>query len=299
MHAVAEDSATRRPAPARPWLKRRKVRRAIFQACVYAALIALGIVFAMPLLWMLSTSLKSDRQLLVYPPAWIPSPILWSNYPKAWTFAPFNLYLRNTIVITSLALVGQVSSASVVAYGFARLRFPGRDVLFIGVLATMMLPGVVTLIPVFLVYKKLGWVNTFYPLTVPAYFGGGAFFIFLLRQYMRTIPLELSDAARIDGCSELGIFARIVMPLSLPAVATVAIFSFLGHWNDFMGPLIYLNDENKKTMMLGLQSFISQHGQEYQYMMAVALLATLPSLLVFFLFQRVFIQSVVLTGIKG
>lgn len=283
----------------KPWLRQKRRRQWLQHALVYLLLLIVGAIFALPLVWMVSTALKSNEQLLVFPPAWIPSPLVWENFPKSWQFAPFGTYLLNTLLVTVVALIGQVLSSCFVAYGFARLRFPARDQLFVLVLATMMLPYIVTLIPIFLIFRTLGWIDTYLPLTIPHYFGGGPFFIFLLRQYFRTIPMELSDAARIDGAGEFGIFFRIVIPLSLPAIATVCIFSFLGHWNDFLGPLIYINTEEKKTLMLGLQSFIGLHSQRFQYLMAMSTLITLPTLILFFLFQRVFIRSIVLTGMKG
>ena len=282
-----------------PWYRRKLVRLLTSRALVYLALTVLAVVFALPLFWMVTTALKTNQQVLVFPPQWIPDPAVWRNFPDAWDFAPFGTYLKNTLIITVLATVGQLASGSVVAYGFARLRFPGRDPLFVLLLATTMLPYIVTLVPQFLIFRELGWVNTFLPLIVPYFFGGSPFLIFLMRQYFRSIPMDLSDAARVDGDSEFGIFFRIVLPLALPALVTVAIFSFLAHWNDFLGPLIYLNDESKKTLMLGLQGFIGQTQQRFQLMMAAATMVAMPTIVLFFLFQRVFIRSVVLTGMKG
>jgi multiple sugar transport system permease protein len=282
-----------------PWHKRKAVRTAFSRLVTYTGLIVLGLAFALPLFWMVSTALKEDKQVMVFPPEWIPSPAVWQNFPDAWTFQPFNTYLKNTLIITGVATFGQVVSASLVAYGFARLRFPGREPLFLVLLATTMLPYIVTLIPQFILFRELGWINTFLPLTVPYFFGGSPFLIFLLRQYFRTIPMDLSDAARIDGESEFGIFLRIILPLAQPALVTVTVFSFLAHWNDYLGPLIYLNEESKKTLMLGLQGFIGQNQQRFQFMMAAATLVALPTLVLFFVFQRVFIRSVVLTGMKG
>jgi ABC-type glycerol-3-phosphate transport system permease component len=282
-----------------PWYRRKMVRLLTSRTLTYLALTVLAVVFALPLFWMVTTALKTNRQVLVFPPQWIPDPAVWRNFPDAWDFAPFGTYLKNTLIITVLATLGQLASGSVVAYGFARLRFPGRDALFVLLLATTMLPYIVTLVPQFLIFRELGWVNTFLPLIVPYFFGGSPFLIFLMRQYFRSIPMDLSDAARVDGDSEFGIFFRIVLPLALPALVTVAIFSFLAHWNDFLGPLIYLNDESKKTLMLGLQGFIGQTQQRFQLMMAAATMVAMPTIILFFLFQRVFIRSVVLTGMKG
>lgn len=282
-----------------PWYQTKIARTLTSRVLVYGALSILAVVFALPLFWMVTTALKTNQQVLVFPPQWIPDPPVWSNFPDAWTFAPFGTYLRNTLIITVLATAGQLLSGSVVAYGFARLQFPGRDALFVLLLATTMLPYIVTLVPQFLIFRELGWINTFLPLTVPYFFGGSPFLIFLMRQYFRSIPMDLSDAARLDGESEFGIFARIVLPLAMPALVTVAIFSFLAHWNDFLGPLIYLNDESKKTLMLGLQGFIGQTQQRFQLMMAASTMVAIPTVVLFFLFQRVFIRSVVLTGMKG
>ncbi len=265
---------------------------------VYALLLPLAVVFLAPLFWMISTSLKTDQQLGIWPPAWIPNPVAWTNYLKAWNAAPFGLYTRNTLIITVLGLVGQLVSASAVAYGFARLRFPGRDVLFVVVLATMMLPSVVTLIPTYIFWQRLGWLDTFVPLIVPAYFGP-AFFIFLLRQFFRGIPMELSEAAKIDGASNLRILTQLILPLSKPALATVTIFSFMNHWNDFMGPLIYLSSRENYTLTLGLRFFMGQYSTQFQYMMAIAFLMSLPIILVFFFAQQYFVRGVVMSGLKG
>jgi len=268
---------------------------------LYAVLVPLSVVFLAPLYWMVSTSLKTDAQLGLWPPVWVPSPPVWLNYAHAWTSAPFALYTRNTLIITLGAMAGQLLSASAVAYGFARLRFPGRDTLFVVVLATMMLPGVVTLIPTYILFQKLGWLNTFLPLIVPAYFGaaGGAFYIFLLRQFFRAIPMELSEAARIDGASNLRILLQVVLPLSRPALATVMIFSFTGNWNEFLAPLIYLTSQDKYTLTIGMQVFMQQHSTQFQYLMAISFLMSLPIILVFFFAQQHFVRGIVMSGIKG
>ena len=265
---------------------------------VHTLLVVLSCIFLIPFFWMLSTSLKPDSQILLFPPKWIPEPILWSNYPKAIAALPFWTYTRNTIVITLFNIVGVIFSSSLVAYAFARLRWPGRNVLFVVLLSTMMLPPQVTMIPVFILFKNLGWVNTFLPLIVPAFFGN-AFFIFLLRQFFMTIPRELEDAARVDGCPWLGIYWHVILPLSKPALATVGVFTFMGVWNDFMGPLIYLNSESKKTLALGLQAFLGEHSAEWAMLMAVSTLMLLPLLILFFLAQRYFIEGITLTGLKG
>lgn len=223
----------------------------------------------------------------------------WGNYPDALKFMNFVGCLRNTITITFFALFGQIMSASIVAFGFARMRFPGRDVLFIVLLATIMLPPQVTLIPIFKIFTTLGWYDTFYPLTVPAFFGGGVFAIFLLRQYYMTIPIEMDEAAKIDGASTFRIFTQVILPQAKPALGTVAILSFMGHWNDFLGPLIYLSDPTKRTLALALWSFQGEHAVEWHLLMAAATVVMLPLLVIFFCAQRYFIQGVVISGVKG
>jgi multiple sugar transport system permease protein len=253
----------------------------------------------MPLAWLLSTALKPDEQMAQWPPVWIPSPLVWSHFVDAWSSGNFGLYFVNTATITISATFGQVLTASMAAYGFTRLRFPGRNLLFSVLLATMMLPGVVTLIPTFILFKELRWLDSFKPLIVPAYFGGGAFFIFLLRQFFRTLPPEIFEQATIDGASNYRIYAQIVLPLAKPALATVAIFGFMSHWNDLMAPLIYINSPDKFTLTLGLRRYMGLTDVRFQEMMAMALLMTLPVLLVFFFFQQYFIEGVVMSGLKG
>jgi multiple sugar transport system permease protein len=273
---------------------RTKLTKALFS---HVVLLALGVVFFLPFFWLVLTSLKTDDQIFKMS-NWIPAKLHWENYGRAVTYIPFFRYLRNTLVICGLSVAGTVLSSSLVAYSFARIKWPGRDALFGVLLATMMLPGQVTLIPVFAIFRTLGWVDTIKPLVVP-HFLGTAFYIFMLRQFFMTIPLELSDAARIDGCSEWGIYQRVILPLSRPALATVGLFTFINSWNDFLGPLIYLNDERKATLSLGLQQFVSQHGAEWSLLMAASTLMTLPIILLFFFAQRTFIQGITLTGVKG
>ena len=263
-------------------------------------LILIGAVILMvPLAWMLSTSLKANGEVFHIPITWIPKKILWSNYPEAVTFVPFLNYYRNSVFVASLAVLGSVLSSSLVAFAFARLRGPGKNILFIILLSTLMLPTEVTLVPIYLTMRYLGWLDSFRPLIIPYWFGG-AFYIFLLRQFFMTIPTELDDAAKIDGATFFDIYWRIVIPLSKPALATVAIFSFYDSWNDFRGPLIYLNSQNLLTLPLGLSHFMSQLGNtHWNYLMAATLLTLIPPLLIFFFAQRFFIQGAVLTGLKG
>jgi len=287
-----------------------EVRSRLGRAVVLLVLTLVGLTFLAPLLWMISTSLKPIEETMSTPPKWLPSEARWENYAKVivdrdrWKpdedpVPPFARYALNTVYLVILGVVGTVLSNAVVAYGFARIRWPGRDVLFAATLATMMVPFPVIMVPVFAVFRELGWVGSFKPLWVPAFFGS-AFNIFLLRQFFRSIPVELSDAARIDGCSEFGIFTRIVLPLAKPALAVVALFHFMYVWNDFLGPLIYLTDRKMFTLSLGLQFYQSQHGgTEWNLLMAASTLIVLPLIVVFFLAQRTFIQGITLTGMKG
>jgi multiple sugar transport system permease protein len=277
----------------------------ILEILKYLLLIALAFSFVLPFYWMGSSALKDDSQVFTVPPVWIPSPAHWNNYWDAWNTYDFNLYMMNTVFRQAIpVMVGSVFSSAVVAYGFARLRWPGRDILFSICLMTMMVPYAVTMVPLFITFKHLGWINTYLPLTVPAYFGS-PFFIFMLRQFYLGIPQELSDAARIDGASEFGILWRIMLPLSKPALAVVALFSFLGAWNDYLGPLIYLNQRDQYTIALGIENLrrtIAQVGATelaYPYLMAVSTIVTLPIFVAFFFAQRTFIEGISLTGLKG
>lgn len=276
---------------------RRQVTRAL-HLLVYTVLIVLGSTFFFPLFWMITTSLKTPPQQVALPPVWIPNPPVWGNYPAALTAYPYASYLGNTLTICISTVIGTVISCALAAYGFSQIAWPGRDAVFILVLSTLMLPYPVTMIPLFIVFHNIGWVDTFLPLIVPAYFGN-AFYIFLLRQFFLTQPRELCDAARVDGCGELGIFVRIMVPLARPALATVALFQFIDAWNDLLGPLIYLNSEGKFTLALGLQQFVSAYGSSWGHMMAAATTFTLPIIALFFLTQKTFIQGIALTGLKA
>jgi multiple sugar transport system permease protein len=276
----------------------RETKERIRGIVVHILLIPAAVVFLMPFLWMLSTSLKPDSQLFAYPPIWIPNPLEWSNYPESVTYVPFFTYLRNTLIISITSMVGVVASSSLAAYSLARIPWPGRQILFLMTIATLMLPFQVTLIPVFLVFKNLGWVGDFRPLILPQFFGY-AFYIFLLRQFFSSIPMELSEAAYIDGANEWKIFWSVILPLAKPALATVAVFQFIRSWTDYLNPLIYLSDQNLYTLQLGLQQYSSQYGREWGLLMAAAVLITLPPIVIFFLTQRTFVQGVTLTGIKG
>ena len=277
-------------------MKRNKLYRKI---TVYAALALVSLVLILPFLWIISTSLKGDEDIFTTPPQWIPTDIRWENYSDVFDRMPYLIYFRNSVFVTVMTIIGVVISSSLVAYAFACLRWPGRNAMFIFVLATMMLPMQVTMIPMFVLFKEIGWLNTYKPLIVPAFFGGGAFNIFLLRQFFLTIPKELFEAARIDGCSEFRIYWNIVLPLAKPALATVAILTFMFSWNDFLGPLIYLSDQLKGTIALGLALFVGQHQTEWGMLMAASVLMMIPMVLIFFFFQRYFIKGFVMSGIKG
>jgi multiple sugar transport system permease protein len=271
---------------------------------LYLVILAGAAGALLPFIWQLSTALKSARDDLVFPPIWIPAPPLWHNFYDSMTIPglPFATFFANTAVITGLAMAGNIVTAPIVAYAFARLRWTGRDQLFALVLATIMLPSQVTIIPQFILFKEIGWVNTFLPLIVPAWLGGGAFNVFLFRQFFLTLPLDLDDAAKIDGAGPLTILWRIIVPLSMPALATVAVFSFVFHWNDFFAPLIYLNDQRLYTVSLALQLIVSQTGNQlpqWNLLMAAALIVMAPVLLLFFFAQRYFVRGIVLSGIRG
>lgn len=281
------------------WYENRKLADYVRKAIVLLIL-TVGAIFVMiPTLWMISTSLKTEADIAAYPPVWIPSTLRWQNYVDVTVFLPLGQMLINTLVLTFGRLAGHLTAASICAFAFSRLRAPDRDVLFLLVLATMMLPSEVTLIPTFVLFTKLGWVNSLRPLIIPHFFGGGAFNIFLLRQYMLTIPLEYDDAARIDGCGYLRLFFHIILPLSAPALATVAIFSIMGSWNDFFGPLIYLRDVFRSTLALGLFFFRGVYTPMWSHLMAMSTMVMLPIVVMFFFAQRLFIQGVVISGVKG
>lgn len=277
----------------------KRTSKNLVSALTYVVLCVGSVGMLLPFLWMVSTALKSSDKVMAFPPQWIPSPMVWQNFVDGWTSLPFGIYLKNTCSITGIVIFGVLLTASMAGYSFSRLRWPGRDVIFIITLATMMLPAQVTMIPVYLMFRNLGWLNTIKPLTIGAWLGGGAFNIFLLRQFFMTIPLELEDAARIDGCGSFGIYWQIMLPLVKPCLAVIAIFTFIGTWNDFMGPLIYLTTPDKLTLALGLQFFQGHYGVTLHYLMAVSLLVMAPCLLLFFLAQKYFISGIALTGIKG
>lgn len=278
---------------------RKDVRRTTSRA-VATVVAALGAILVLvPVAWMVSTALKTTDETAAIPIIWVPAAPQWQNFPTALTALPFALYFRNTIIITVLSVLGAVLSAALVGYGFARLQAPGKDALFLNVLSTLILPAQVTVIPQFILFAKLHWVNTFLPLIVPAFFGS-PFNIFLLRQFFMTIPRAMDEAAVLDGASYLQIWWRIILPLSLPSLAIIGIFQFIFSWNDFFGPLIYLSYNNVWTLALGLAGFTASYGAtDYNLLMAASLVVVLPCVLLFFIAQRYFIQGIVVSGVKG
>ena len=273
-------------------------RQSIRKLLIHLILLAGVVIMMIPLAWTLSTSLKPVSDLFVFPPIWIPDPIMWSNYAEAVTAIPFWRYLANTVLITALVIIGKVLSVSLVAFAFSRLEWAGRNVLFLVMLATMMLPPHVTLIPQFILFKQLGWINTFLPLIVPEWFGG-PYMTFLMRQFFMTIPLDLDESARIDGASSLQIYWRIIMPMSRPVLIAVVILVFNNTWNDFLRPLLYLQSPTRYTLQLGLRFFMGEASTSWHLLMAASVLTMLPVLVLFFVGQRYFLQGVVFTGVKG
>ncbi len=285
-----------------PWRLNRNMMALIGRITSHTVLLFGAFLIMIPFFWMVTSSLKVESDLYIFPPKWIPNPPQWHNYIDALTVYPFGLYFWNTTFVTSFNILGTLLSCALAAYGFSGFRFPGRDWLFIVLLATMMLPATVTLVPVYILFHRLGWLDTFRPLIVPSFLGD-AFYIFLLRQFFVGIPSELKDAAKIDGCNSLGIWWRIVLPLSMPALVTVAIFRFMDSWNDFMGPLIYINASTKRTVALALALFQGTHAKgpppDLHLLMAVSFVSLVPCLLLFFFAQRLFIQGIVFKGVKG
>ncbi|MHB0879191.1 MAG: carbohydrate ABC transporter permease [Anaerolineae bacterium] len=292
-----------RPSVRSHWWRRRSVGTFFGKAVSYVLLVALALLFMVPFAFVLSSSLKDPQLVFRVPIQWIPNPLVLQNYPDALAQLPFWTYMKNTLILVAGVEAGRLLSASLTAYTFARLRFRWRGPLFLLVLSTMMIPYQVTLIPEFLGFRILGWLNSLKPLIVPSFFGGGAYYIFLLRQFFMTIPIDYDEAALIDGASPLRVFATIILPLSKPALGTVAIFTFMDSWSDLFGPLIYLNTAAKQTLAIGVAMWQRGSGSPqvhyFSHTMAIALLMALPPLMLFFLAQRGFIQGVVISGVKG
>jgi len=270
------------------------------RTALYVPLAGLSIMFALPLVWAVSTSLKPVPQIYRIPPEWVPKPFIWRNYVDAMIYVPFLRYIGNTLQIAIPSTIGAVLSSAIVAYGFSRWNWPMRDLFFLICIATMMIPYQVTMVPLFIIFTKVHWINTYLPMIVPSFFGS-PYYIFLLRQFFLTIPRELSDAAEVDGCTEWQTMLRIVFPLSVPALATVAIFSFMWSWNDYIRPLLYLKNPDLFTVSIGLSRY--QAGgytqPRWSLLMAASMTTILPMLVLFFFAQRTFIEGITMTGIKG
>ena len=280
------------------------LRRKFQRGSLYLLVIALAVMFMFPYFWTIASSLKATDELYMYPPTLLPKVPHPENYAYVFELHPFGIWMRNTAIITVLSTIGTVGSAVICSYAFSRLRWPGRELIFMLTLGTLMLPGEVTLIPRFLIFRRLEWLDTWLPLVVPAYFGGGAFDIFLLRQFLQTIPRELDEAAVIDGAGHFRILVMVLIPLMKPAIATLTVIHFIWKWSEFMGPLIYLNSSDLFPVALGLRFFeewgktVGQAIPQDHYLMACCVMSTAPILLLFFFTQRYFVQGIVMTGLK-
>ena len=301
--ADIENPLTSSPSAARnineyvPFWQNRRTKELIAKGISHTILIFGALVMIIPFIWMLSTSFKAPGKTFVYPPEWIPRPLVWQNYVEMWSALPFNSFFVNSIKIATFSTIGQLLTCSMGAFAFSILKFKGRDFLFFILIATLMIPYQVTLIPTFILFSKIGWVGTHLPLWVPA-FWGGAFGTFLLRQFYLTIPIDLAESARIDGANIFQIFTHIYIPLSKPAMATLGIFTFMWSWNDLLNPLIYVSELKQLTLTVGLSFFQNQYGGKWTLMMAGAVVSILPILLIFFFAQKYFIQGIAMTGIK-
>lgn len=285
-------------AARQPRRRKRSVLSKVLHVIPIGIAYLVGASFFVPFFWMVTTALKLPEQTFLVPPKWLPWPLNWSNFPESLTYIPFGAYTMNTVKIAVPSIVGTLLSCTLVAYGFARVRAPGRDAFFGICLATMMVPWAVTMVPVFIMYKQLGWYGTYLPLIVPHFFGS-AYYIFLFRQFFMTIPMELSDAAVVDGCSQFGILTRVILPLAKPIIITVALFTFNGVWSDYLGPLIFITRKEQYTLALGLTYFLDFQRPLWNLAMAATTVAVLPVLVIFMLAQRSFIEGITLTGIKG
>jgi multiple sugar transport system permease protein len=278
---------------------RKFIRAGTLNFVRYTILILLGTIFVLPFYWMVSTSFKTPGQAYLFPPAWVPDPFSVESYRMLWgTSVPFNLFIRNTVFITIFSVLGTLFSCTLVAFAFARLKWWGRDVWFIILLATLMLPYQVVMIPVYVIFRKLGWLDTYLPLIVPTFLGN-PFYIFLMRQFFLTIPNDLEDAARVDGASSLRILLQLFLPNSKPVLLTVMLFAFVASWNDFFGPLLYLRKLEQMTVSVGLSMFAGYRSPNWPAITAASTLSVLPIVFMFVLFQRYFVRGIVLTGMKG
>ncbi|MBO7745331.1 carbohydrate ABC transporter permease [Paenibacillus sp. MWE-103] len=275
-----------------------RIRKLAGSTVSHLVLAALSAACLVPFLWMISTSLKTKAGMWEFPPRWIPSPPLWHNYQDAFTLAPFGTYVANTLTLEALTIAGQVISCTLIAYGFSRFRFRGRDALFFLMLATMLIPEQVTMIPTFLFYSKLNWIDTYLPLVVPAFFGN-AFYVFLMRQFLLTIPKDLDEAAKIDGANELQILWRVLVPILRPSLTIIVVYTFTGVYNDFLSPLIYLNSPEKFTLAIGLANFVSSRSTEWNLLMAASTVILIPLLVIYYVAQKNLIGGIASLGIKG
>ncbi|MBM7565857.1 carbohydrate ABC transporter permease [Paenibacillus sacheonensis] len=275
-----------------------RIRKFAGSSISHLVLAALSLACLIPFIWMISTSLKTKAGMWEFPPRWIPSPPLWHNYYDAFKLAPFGTYITNTLTLEVLTIAGQVISCTLIAYGFSRFRFRGRDALFFLMLATMLIPEQVMMIPTFLFYSKLGWVDTYLPLVVPAFFGN-AFYVFLMRQFLLTIPKDLDEAAKIDGANEFQILWKVLVPILRPSLTIIVVYTFTGVYNDFLSPLIYLNSPEKFTLAIGLANFVSSRSTEWNLLMAASTVILLPLLLIYYMAQKNLIGGIASLGIKG
>lgn len=280
------------------WHKRKKTNELFRKLAAYVFLVSGSLVMAVPFLWMLSTSLKEQGREFEMPPKWIPEHVLWSNYRFVLTESGILHGFVNTLLIISLPCIVGLFTSALAAHAFARMQFPAKNILFTLLLTTMMIPGVITMIPTFILFKQIGWIDSWLPLIVPGMFGAAAG-VFLLRQFFMTIPKELEEAAVMDGLGPFRIFWRITMPLSKPALITQGLLGFLAGYNDYLGPLIYLNTPEKFTLQLVLASFQGFYNSQWTYIMAGSVLALIPTLLLFFFSQKYFVEGITLTGMKG
>jgi len=283
-----------------PFYKTKSFERRLKNVIVYFLLIVLSLIFIFPFFWMVTSSLKANDQIFMWPPQWFPNPVVWQNYPEAFgnPYLPFLKFLQNTMTIEVGVMVGKLLSCVLVAYGFARLRAPGKDFIFGILLATFMLPGAVILIPKYILFNEFGWINTFLPLIVPSWLGE-SYAIFLMRQFFMSIPVEYEEAARMDGASTFQIIRHVIVPLSTPILAVIMVLTFKDVWNDFFGPLLYLNDASKYTLAIGLAYFNGQFVVQMNLLMAAATVMMLPLVIVFFFGQKAFVEGISLTGITG
>jgi ABC-type glycerol-3-phosphate transport system permease component len=283
-----------------PFHKTRTFQDGVRNVIVYILLVFLSLLFIFPFLWMISSALKDDVQIFMWPPQWIPDPLRWENFINAFSnpYLPFLTFFQNTMILEIGIISGKLISCVLVAYGFARLNAPGKNLLFGLLLATFMLPGAVTMIPKYILFNYLGWVNTFLPLIVPSWFGE-SYAIFLMRQFFMSIPRELEEAAIIDGANTLQIIRHIIVPLSTPILAVITVLSFKDIWNDFFGPLLYLNDASKYTLAVGLAYFNGQYTVQMGLLMAASTVLMLPLVIVFFIAQKAFVEGISLTGVAG